>query len=244
MCVSGPTIVSKLTVGGNMKFGSHRESLIPLIVESNTIRISFVPLGTEKKDVSARTILPWCSPWQPICSSCWTPLGLQKDRSLTSGDSSILMELPWSRDLPHPELGQDNSQTISKIGGMIHPPIPTKRPLKLWRDQEASCTLGRVSRRAIESISNLVAFPLPPLLDYLLHLVIHPPPRVAPYRVLSKTPYLSPSHLNIPWITLLFHNLRQSTCHPSRDLFTLWDNTKGYTSKTHLPPKSNWPPAS
>ena len=57
MCVSVPTIIRKLTIDGNMKFGDHRESLSPLKVESNTIRISSVPLGKENKDASARITL-------------------------------------------------------------------------------------------------------------------------------------------------------------------------------------------
>ena len=65
-------------------------------------------------------------------SSCWTPLGLQNNCSLTSGESSILAGLPWSRYLPHPELGLDNPQAISKIKGLIHPTIPTKRLLAPW----------------------------------------------------------------------------------------------------------------
>ena len=54
MCVSGPTIITKLPIEVNMKFGAYRELLSPLKVLSNTIQISYVPLGNENKDVSSR----------------------------------------------------------------------------------------------------------------------------------------------------------------------------------------------
>ena len=110
--------------------------------------------------------------------------------------------------------------------------------------QEAAFTLGRVSRRAIKSIYNLVGFPFPPLLDSLLLLVVHPHPRVDLSCVLSNPPYFSSSHLKIPHTTFLFHHLRQSTSNPSRDLFTLCGNTIGYMSITHLSHKSDCMPVS
>ena len=101
-----------------------------------------------------------------------------------------------------------------------------------------------MSRRENKSIFNLVALPFPPILDSFLLPVSQPRPRVYPYRVLSNPPYLSNRHLNIPWMTFLFHHLRQSMHNPSIDIFTLWGNTKGYTSITHISHKPDWTPAS
>ena len=98
--------------------------------------------------------------------------------------------------------------------------------------------------RSIKSISDLVVFPFPPLLDYILLPVAHPPPRVTLSHFLPNPRKFLPSYLNIPWTTFLFHHLRQITCNPSRDLFTLWGNTRGYTSINHLSNISEWMPAS
>ena len=54
MWVFGTTIIIKLPIDGKIKFGSHRELLIPLRVESNTMKISSVNLDTEKKDFRER----------------------------------------------------------------------------------------------------------------------------------------------------------------------------------------------
>ena len=106
--------------------------------------------------------------------------------------------------------------------------------------KEAACTLGRVSQMEIKSISNLVALPFPLFLDSSILSVVQPPNRVDHYHFLPNPPHLSPSHLKIPWMTSLFHHLRQRTRNPSRYLFTLWGNTKGYTSITHLSHKPEW----
>ena len=44
-------------------------------------------------------------------------------------------------------------------------------------------------------------------------------------------------------MTLHFHHPRQSTCNPSRDLFSCWGNTRGYTSITHISHKYDLVPA-
>ena len=54
MCIFRHTIMSKLTIGVNIKFGSHREFSSPFIVASDIILILYVPLGIEKKYVSMR----------------------------------------------------------------------------------------------------------------------------------------------------------------------------------------------
>ena len=181
------------------------------------------------------SLLPWCSPWQKKISFCWPPLDLHKGCSIAYGDSYILAGIPWSRYLPHPGLGLDNLQAISKRKVSSHAPIPTKRLIVPW---------GGVSCRAIKSISNLVDFPFPHPLNYLLLPVVQSPPMVSPSRVLKNPPYLSPIHLNIPRMTLLFHHLIQITHNPSRYLFTFFSNTRGYPSITHLSHKYEWVPLS
>ena len=45
-------------------------------------------------------------------------------------------------------------------------------------------------------------------------------------------------------MTLPLHHMSQSTRNPSIDLFTLWGNTRGYTSITHISHKYDWTTAS
>ena len=97
---------------------------------------------------------------------------------------------------------------------------------------------------AIKSTSNLFAFPFPLLLDSLLLAVVQNHPRLSPYCVFLKPPYLSSSHLNIPQMTFFFRHLSQSTHVPLRDLFSFWVNTRGYTSITHQSHISVLTPAS
>ena len=56
MCVFRLTIIIKLHIDGDMKFGAHRELLSLITVASNTIKIIYVPLGTKKNDVSVSII--------------------------------------------------------------------------------------------------------------------------------------------------------------------------------------------
>ena len=56
MCIFGHTIISKLTIDGNIKFGYHSKFLSLITVASNTIKIIYVPLGTKKNDVSVSII--------------------------------------------------------------------------------------------------------------------------------------------------------------------------------------------
>ena len=99
-----------------------------------------------------------------------------------------------------------------------------------------------MSWREIKYIYNFLFFPFPLLLNSLLLPAVMLPPRVSTSCVLSNPPLLYYIHLNVSQMTLLFYHLRQSTHNSSRDIFTLWGNTKWYTSISHTSHKSDWTP--
>ena len=96
------------------------------------MQINSINLGTENKDVSTMITPSKIYPLATNLLIFLPPLDIQKYLSLASRDSSILVYLPWSRDLLHPGLGLYKSQALSKIIGPSHLTITTKSMLASW----------------------------------------------------------------------------------------------------------------